>query len=138
MEKKINEEELQNMYMEFQQLRQQIKHGQQQVDSIEEQILSMESLMHNLEDLKSVAPETEMLSPISEGLFLKTALKDNKELIVNVGAGVAVPKSIDETKELIKSRIEQGQKHRDAMMEELQSMVMLAKKAEQELASMIG
>ncbi|MBI2134163.1 prefoldin subunit alpha [Candidatus Woesearchaeota archaeon] len=137
MEKKIDEEELQRRYMEFQQMRKDIKQGQQQVDAIEEQLGAMESLVECLEQLKKVEVGSEMLNVISEGIFVKTTLNDNKEIIVNVGAGVAVPKSIDETKELIRSRIQQGEKHRDMMLGELQSMMMQAKKAEENLASMI-
>ena len=44
---------------------------------------------------------TEILTPLSSGVFLKSNLKDNDEVIMSVGSSVTVKKSISEAKDLI-------------------------------------
>lgn len=135
--KKMNEEEMQQKYMELQMMSRHIKAAQQQLEGIDEQIGSMGNLVTELDNLKEAKEGSEMLSPIGEGIFVRSKLADNNQLIVNVGANVAVTKNVDEAKQLLKTRIEQGQRHKERMITEVENMIEEAKLVEKELASMM-
>ncbi len=134
---KVDEELIQRKYIELQQMGKQIKQGQQQLDALDEQLDGMARLLDDLDGLKDSENGSEMLSAIGDGLFVKASLKDNNRLIVNVGAGVAVERTVDETKEMITGKLGQAHKHREAMLEELQAMVEQARHAEKELSALI-
>ena len=136
-ERKIDEEDLQRRYMELQIITKQIKQGQGQIEALDEQLESLAGIMNSLDDLSGSKKGAEMLSPIGEGIFVKSTLDDNHELLVNVGSNVVVPKTIEGAKEMLKKKIEQGQHHRMQMIEELQGMIEQAKASEREFASMV-
>ncbi len=137
MKKENNEEDVQRRYMELQLLGKQIKAVQQQIEAMDEQLGSIAIMIDALDELKGTKEGSEMLSPIGEGIFVKGKLADSNEIIVNAGAGVAVTKSVEDTKELLRGKLEQGHKHRQEMMEDLEKMVEQAKGAEKQLAEMI-
>ncbi len=134
---KVDEAEVKQRYLELQMAGKHIKKFHERVEALDEQLGSMEAVIQSLEELKSMEEGAEMLSPISEGIFVKGTLKDSNELIVNVGGGVAVAKTVDEAKELLRSRIGQGMRHRSELIEELQQLVADAKQKEKELEAMI-
>lgn len=136
-QEKEKEEEMQKRYIELQQLSKQIKQAQKQIEAVEEHLNAVSELLESLDEVKNIPAGTEMLSPISEGFFIRTSIKNSQELIVNVGAGVAVVKTIEDAKETVKERMNQIKKHRDMLLEEFQSTVENAKQKEQELATMI-
>ena len=136
-DKEKQEEEMQKKYLELQLIGKQIKQGQKQLEGLDEQLESIAGLISQLDELKETKPGDEMLSPIGEGIFIKGTLRENSHLIVNVGANVAVEKTIDETKELLREKLALGQKHRMQMIEELEGMIEQAKGSEKELSSMM-
>lgn len=75
------------------------------MQAIEEQVAELELTVESFDDLKNTEKGTEILVPLSSGIFTKASLVDNKELIVNVGAGTAVKKSIDDTKQLLSEQV---------------------------------
>ncbi|MBI2142170.1 prefoldin subunit alpha [Candidatus Woesearchaeota archaeon] len=135
--RKVDENEVKKRYLEFQMAGKQIKKGHERIEALDEQLGAMEAVIQSLDELKTMEEGAEMLSPISEGIFVKGTLKDSKELIVNVGSGVSVAKTVDEAKGMLRSRIGQGMKHRSELIDELQQLVAEAKQKEKELEAMI-
>ena len=97
----MSKEELQNKYMQYQMIDQQMKQIQQQVQVIEKQLVDLAVTRQAMDDLEKTNVGSEILVPVSNGIFTKAELKDNKKLILNVGSNTAVEKSIPETKKLI-------------------------------------
>ncbi|MBI2575125.1 prefoldin subunit alpha [Candidatus Woesearchaeota archaeon] len=120
---KADEDEVKQRYLELQMAGKHIKKFHERVEALDEQLGAMEAVIQSLDELKSMEEGAEMLSPISEGIFVKGTLKDSSKLIVNVGANIAVPKTVDEAKELLRSRIGQGMQHRSELIDELQQLV---------------
>ncbi|MEM3127351.1 MAG: prefoldin subunit alpha [Candidatus Woesearchaeota archaeon] len=118
--KKISEEKLKEHYMEMKMIESQLKHLQQQIQQIEEQKVEVASTREALDQIKSSEKEKEILSPISQGIFIKSKLIDNQNVVVNVGANVAVPKSIDETKKLIDKQLLELEKAENELLSHLQ------------------
>ncbi len=109
----MNEQELQQKYMEIQMLEQQLKMLQNQLFKMDEQIIEIRLALENLDDIKSTPKGKELLVPLTQGIFLKSELKDNEKLIVNVGANVTVEKTVEETKDLLKKQITEISKYRE-------------------------
>lgn len=105
--KEKKQQELQEKYMEIQMLDQQMKQIQQQSRIIDNQAAELGNIADALDDLKKVKQGTEILFPISNGIFLKGNISNNKEVNINVGGNVVVSKTIDEAKELIKKQLDE-------------------------------
>ena len=129
------EDNIQKLYVEFQELDQQIKQLEQQNNQLSAQLTDLTSTVQNLDDIKSIKNGTEILVPISGGIYAKAELKDNKNFIVNVGSNVTTVKDVDSTKKLIETQISEIKKLQIRLIEELQNNTTKAKLIEQEINS---
>lgn len=127
------QQEIQQKYMELQVLGQQINQMQKQIQLLENQSIELTLVEQGLEDIKNVKIGTKILVPISSGIFVKAELKDNEELLVNVGANVTVKKDIPSTKQLIKKQLDEIKKVQEETIVELQKLVIKANSIEEEI-----
>lgn len=134
----MNKEEVQEKYVEFQIIDQQIKQVQKQLQTFDAQLSELESIKDALDELKNVKKGTEILVPVSSGIFIKSELKENDELIVNVGSSVTVKKSVEQTKAMIENQLTEVGKYRGQLMETLQMLANRADEIQKELAAMMG
>ena len=125
--------DVQSKYIELQMLDQQIKQAQKQIELVESQVTELEAINQSLQEFSGTSAGTEILIPLSGGVFAKAELKDNKNLIVNVGAGTAVTKSIPDTCKLVTNQIDELLKVREEVLFQLQQHVNKAQKIQQEL-----
>lgn len=125
--------EIQSKYIELQLLDQQIKQAQKQIELVENQVNELESINQGLEEFSSTDSGTEILIPLSGGVFAKAELKDNKKLIVNVGAGTAVTKSVPDTRKLVANQIDELLKVREELLFQLQQYANKAQNLQQQL-----
>lgn len=121
-----SKEELQQRYMEYQMLDAQAKQLQQQVAQVEKGMSDLMETKQNLDELQRSKDGIEVIIPVSNGIFTKAKMGQNKELLVNVGAGVVVNKSFDDAKELLDNQLKELTAYRQQLMQNLQ---MLAGKA---------
>jgi prefoldin alpha subunit len=98
---------LQQKYMEYQTLEQQSKQLSEQIQKISEQLYEIEFIRQSLEEYNKVEEGTEMLSPISAGIFVKAKVSESDSFYVNVGSNVVVKKNLVQAKELMKKQGEQ-------------------------------
>ena len=103
MAEQTNKEQelLQQRYMELQMIDAQIKQIQKQIQLIDNQVNELNFMQESIEEIKNVEPGTEILVPLSSGIFLKAELKDVNTALVNVGSGVTVEKTMEQTKALL-------------------------------------
>src|SRR3989338_1173287 len=132
------EKQAQEMYMEYQVLDQRIKQLQKQLELIMQQIMEANSTSRSLEEFKGLKEGTEILVPLTSGIFAKASLKDPSELLVNVGAGTVVAKDISSAKKLISSQVEEMQKVQQKMSDDLEKMMENAGQLETELQKMVS
>ncbi|MFH0978368.1 MAG: prefoldin subunit alpha [Candidatus Woesearchaeota archaeon] len=118
----VKQEELQQKYMEFQMLDQQMKQTQKQLQALEDQVVEIIYTQQGLEELKKVKEGTEILVPVSSGIFAKAKIQKPGELIVNVGAGTAVSKTVDSTQEMLSKQLIEVQRMHQAIIEVVQKI----------------
>ena len=118
----MDEQELQQKYFELQMLEQQLKALQNQIFKMDEQLVEIRLAIENVEELKATQKGKEILVPLTQGIFIKSELKDNEKLIVNVGANITVEKTIEETKDLLKKQHVEISKYKEELESTMQNL----------------
>lgn len=90
-----------------------------------------------MDEIKKVKQGSEILVPLSSGIFAKASLKDNDGLLVNVGANTIVKKSVSDTKKLIEKQSSEVRKLQEQMLEQLQKAAAAAESSEKELQKLV-
>lgn len=132
------EKKAQEMYMEFQALDQHIKQLQKQLEMVTHQLFELNATSNSLDDFKKIDSGKEIFVPLSSGIFAKANVKDTSELLVNVGANVAVKKDIASTKKLIQEQMEEIKKIQKQMIDELEKMTSHAAQLQMKLQELIS
>ncbi len=94
---------------------------QQQIDTLNATITELSVAMDTLATVKG-QDNKETLVPIGAGSFLITDLKNTDEVIIGLGAGVAVRKKIDDAKDTIIEQRTELEELRDKMSSDLQKI----------------
>jgi len=94
---------------------------QQQIDNLNVTITDISVSIDTLETVKG-KDDTETLVPIGAGSFLVTELKNTEDVIVSLGAGVAVKKKIDDAKDTINEQKKELEELRNKMSSDLQKI----------------
>src|SRR3989338_2642788 len=102
-----NKQAMQERYMEFQAMQQQLNNIQKYNEELQAKVLEFHQAKESINQLKDVKKGTELLVPAAQGIFIKSALQDTEELIVNIGANTAVGKTIPQVIELLDSQIKE-------------------------------
>ena len=106
--KRKMKEDLQNKYMEYQILVNNLKQLEQQFVMMEQHLNDLKGLDESLDSLINTK-ENEMFSAVGNGVFVKTELKDKDSVLVNIGAGVVVRKKIKDAKNLVIRQVDEVQ-----------------------------
>lgn len=139
MEEAMNKEKkAQELYMKLQMINDDAKQIYRQLQAAESQFMEMAATMQSLEDFRKLEPGAEAFVPLSTGILAKAELKDTAQLLVNVGANVAVEKDIKSTKELIERQIGQLREVRDKMAADLKRITTHGSMIEQELQKLVS
>ena len=111
-----NEEEIQQKYFEMQMLNHQATQIKKQMQTIDQQMQELSVAMESIDAIQE-STETEILVPISSGVFLKASIQDKEKLLVSVGSNITVPKSFEDTKSILENNILEIGKYKDQMKE---------------------
>lgn len=137
MAEEKDQRKIQELYMQFNMLNQQITELQKQMQVLEESINETNESIRGITEISQIDSAKEILVPIVSGVFVKAELKDSKEFIVNIGAGTAVSKSSEDVKQLLGQQISEMQKTQNSFVDTLHQMTINAKEIRQELKSLI-
>ncbi|MBS3114830.1 prefoldin subunit alpha [Candidatus Woesearchaeota archaeon] len=132
------EKKVQEMYMEFKMLDQYIKQLQSQLEMITHQLIELNATNNSLNEFDKLSAGKELFVPLSSGIFAKASIKDTSELLVNVGANVAVKKDVASTKKLIQKQMEEIKKIQKQMINDLEKMTNHAAQLERQLQGMVS
>ena len=102
----LNEKDIQEKYQQFQVLQQHIEQISEQVKLMNQHNMELNASLEAVKELDKINLENEILTPLANGIFLKTKLQDNTKLLVNVGADIVVEKKTEEVGELLSKQKE--------------------------------
>ena len=91
--------------MEFQLLQQQLEQMQKYLEEIELKLLEFHKTKESLSEMASLRSGSEAFIPLAQGIFAQGKIDETSTLLVNVGADIAVTKTIPQVKELIDKQV---------------------------------
>jgi len=120
--------------LKIQTLDMQMKQLEQTINQLEEQIQEITTTLNQMDDLKEAQEDDELLVSVVNGVFAKAKLSDMKELFVNVGNNIVVPKTIDNIKKLMQSQQGELSMYRDQLVLEFQKLVSEAQELDKKIS----
>ena len=91
-----DEESWREKYLQFQMLQQQIEQISEHAEMLNKQMGELDITRNALKELSRTKANTEIIAPLSNGIFVKAELKENNKLIVNVGSNITVEKTVEQ------------------------------------------
>jgi len=111
---------------------------EQEAVMLEKQMNELQLCQLALDELKNIKPETEMLAPISSGVFLRAKLLNNKEIIIDNGSKIFSKKNPEDAKEFLQKKINHFEELHERLSHEINSIIEVITNIEQELRKMIN
>ena len=99
----------------------------------------MEEGRLGIEAIKNISEEEplEMLMPIGMGIYVQTLSSPNKKLLVNIGAGVAIEKSKNETVTYVETRLKEVEGALRSMIAQKQELAAKMEQTRSEVNSIL-
>ena len=105
----------------FQELQQQLELLQKYSEELDEKLVEYTSTKESLAEMQNVKKGTPLFVPVAPSFFAKVSADSFTELLVSVGANVAVTKTIPQAIQFVENQIkeiEQAKAHLGATMQE--------------------
>ena len=104
------EDELRRLSVEMRYLEQTAEALQQRIGMVNAAITDLHTPTQHLTASRSEKENAEMLVPIGGSSYIKVKLADSNKIIVGMGAGVSVEKTLAEAKVTLKERLDELEK----------------------------
>jgi prefoldin alpha subunit len=101
------EEELRKLSMEMRYLEQTADALQQRISMVNAALTDLTYANLTLEGIEKEKENTELLVPIGGNSYVKAKITDTNKVIVGLGAGVSVEKSLADAKSTLKERLDE-------------------------------
>jgi prefoldin alpha subunit len=113
-----DEEEFRKLTVELRYLEQTAEAIQSRVNMVNAVIADLTYATATLEGLEKEKEDSELLVPVGGNSFVKAKLANPDKVIVGVGAGVSVEKTLPEAKEITKKRLDDLNKTRASLQQQ--------------------
>ena len=120
---KNQEEELRKLSVELQLLEQTAQSLEQRINMMAAAITDLTYANMALDGIKTEKEKAELLVPIGGNSFIKVKLANTDKVIVGMGAGVSIEKTIPEAKTIVNDRLTELQKTMDSAQQQLSQIV---------------
>jgi len=117
------EEELRKLSVELQYYEQAAEALQQRLTMMNAAMTDLTYANMTLENIEKEKENAELLVPIGGSSYVKVKLADSNKVVVGLGAGVSVEKTLPEAKEIVKERIEELEQTRISGQQQLSQIV---------------
>lgn len=120
---KNQEEELRKLSVELQLLEQTAQSLEQRINMMAAAITDLTYANMALDGIKTEKEKAELLVPIGGNSFIKVKLANTDKVIVGMGAGVSIEKTIPEAKTIVNDRLTELQKTMNSAQQQLSQIV---------------
>ena len=114
-----SEEELRRLSVELRYLEQTAETIQSRINMINAIITDLTYANMTLEGVEKEKENSELFVPIGGNSYIKAKLENSDKVIVGMGAGVSIEKTLPEAKEMLKKRLENLEKTRLSLQQQL-------------------
>jgi len=101
----MDQKTMQQKAMQREMYREQAKQAQQEIMRLESQAQELEMVKESAHVLENEKAGSDVLIPVGAGIFIPGKIGSTKELLVSVGAGVVVKKTVPETVAFLDDKI---------------------------------
>ena len=112
------EEELRKLSMEMRYLEQTAETLQQRIGMVNAAITDLTYASLTLEGMEKEKENAELLVPIGGNSYVKAKISDTNKIIVGLGAGVSVEKTLVDAKATLKERLDELEKTMNAAQQQ--------------------
>jgi prefoldin alpha subunit len=133
-----DEEELRRMSVELRFYEQTAEALQSRLNMVNAVITDLTYADMSLSALENEKEGSELLVPLGGNSYVKAKLASPDKLIVGMGAGVSVEKTLLESKEIIKKRQEELGKTRMSMQQQFVQVIDKTKELREKIESLVG
>ena len=112
------EEELRKLSVEMRVLEQTAETLQSRINMVNAAITDLTYASKTLEGLEKEKEKSELLIPIGGSSYIRAKLENPDKVIVGMGAGVSVEKTLQEAKEILKKRMDDLEKARASLQQQ--------------------
>ena len=113
-----SEEELRRLSVEMRYLEQTAETLQQRISMVNAAISDLTYANMTLDGIEKEKENSELLVPIGGGAYVKAKLADTNTVIVGMGAGVSIEKTLAEAKVTLKQRLDELEKTMNAAQQQ--------------------
>jgi prefoldin alpha subunit len=103
----MSKEKLQEKYVLYQLLNQNLESLKQQMELVEQQFIEVRSTMLSIDDLKKIGEKNEILIPLGSGCYGNGKVTDSGGVLVNVGAGIFMNKKSMDAESFLNERVKE-------------------------------
>ncbi len=96
---------------------------QQRLNLVSAALAELNVARMTLEGVEKESPEAPLFVPIGGGSFIRAKLENSEKIIVGMGAGVSIEKTIAEAKTTVQSRITEMEKTMTSLRQQLVQVV---------------
>ena len=114
-----DEEEVRKLSMQLRYFEQTAENLQQRLSMLNAALTDLSYANMTLESIEQEKENAEMLVPIGGSSYISVKLADANKVIVGLGAGVSIEKTVPEAKAIVKERLEELQKTQVSAQQQL-------------------
>jgi len=118
------EQDMQQYYVQMQMLDAQSKEIQAELQNLEMRNADIMQLKENVSKMQEVDKNSNSYSPMGMGFYLNSEIKQTNNILVNVGAGVMIHKSVEDATKLLEEQEGKTAEAITALSQNLQFMAM--------------
>lgn len=115
----VPEDQLSRLIMEIQFLERTFEELQSRIGLVNASINEFRLANATLEGMQKEETDTQILVHIGGGSYVKAKIADTQKLIMSIGADVAAEKSVDTAKESLDTRLQEFEKVRESLEQQL-------------------
>ena len=123
------EREIQESVMKMRYIEQQVTSLQQQAQDSQRAMIEFATSINALKEIKKITGDNESLVPLGAGVFIDASVKKQDSVLMDIGSGAIVEKTVDEAMKTLEKR-EEAMKNRmiaiDNMVRNLETQYMEA------------
>ena len=112
------EQELRKLTVEMRILEQTAETIQARLNMINAVLTDLSLATMTLDTLEKEKQDTELLVPVGGSSYVQAKLGNTEKIIVGIGAGVSVERTLPEAKEIVKKRLEDLEKNRLSLQQQ--------------------
>ena len=133
-----DEEEVRKLSMQLRYFEQTAENLQQRLSMLNAALTDLSYANMTLESIETEKENAEMLVPIGGSSYVSVKLADTNKVIIGLGAGVSVEKTVPEAKTIVKERMEELQKTQVSAQQQLSQIAERINQDRQRMESLLS